>query len=93
MDAHIRQLQRDGDEEGLKRALARIGREALNYTGPVEPPEVIPVKIPREISRQANPSHGGRHNYVAVKKGGKSHRSRGRRREGRASCRLWEELY
>ena len=97
MDRHLRDLERlaaSGDPEAqarLEREAARVGRLGLIYTGPVKPPEVIPVKIPREV-RGVDPAHGGRWNYEAVK-AHKGSRSRGRRRGGKAFCRNWEELY
>ena len=92
MDEYLRKLERDGDREALERALSRIGRYALLFTGPAKPPEVLPVRLPREIRRAPDPAHGGRHNYEPPKKYGKTERKRARRREGRASCRNWEEL-
>jgi hypothetical protein len=98
MDNELRNLQRravsgdpDAQAELERKAKRALGGGAYVFTGPVKRPEVVPVKLPREV-RGVDPAHGGRWNYEAVKSH-KNSRSRGRRRGGKAFCRNWEELY
>jgi len=89
MDEQIRRLQRDAAtdpdaESHLKETLKRIGRQALNYTGP-EPPPPKPLYI-RTVDKpliQADPWVWG------VKRYAKHVKRRAQRRVDKNICRTW----
>ena len=102
MDETIRDLERQAasggpaEQEALAQALARLGREAVRFTGPTAPPEPghrAPKQVDRAESTVSVCRFWGQsetRNQAATRAFVKRRRRRAARRASRAACRDWE---
>lgn len=104
MDETIRDLQRKlaasgsaEDEEALERALERLGRESLRFTGPLPPPEQG-HRGPRQIDRAESTAadcwiwsgQPDTRRQAKARRFTKQRRRRALRRVRKAACRDWD---